>query len=411
MACHGGMAWVTTRPTEVLVKVLVLNAGSSTLKFSLFEVDGEQVLLEGLADWAARPARLIVRSPGRPERKAELHLEQHADAVSQVLGAVAEWDLAEIVAVGHRVVHGGSVYTAGTRITPEVKQVLGQLTELAPLHNPPSLETIAAAETALPTVPHVAVFDTGFHATVPPAAHTYPVPYRWTTEWGIRRYGFHGLSHAYCADRAAQMLKRPPAELRLVICHLGNGCSVSAVRQGVCVDTTMGFTPLEGLMMGTRSGSVDPGVLLHVLRKHGLTVDQLDQALNHESGLLGVSGVAADMRQVQAAAAGGNARAQLALDIYAYRVRQTIGAMTASLGGIEGLVFTAGVGENAVPMRAACCQGLGCLGLDLDPAANASCRPDADIATAQSPGRILVIHTREDLVIVRETLRVVRLGR
>jgi acetate kinase len=237
------------------------------------------------------------------------------------------------------------------------------------------------------------------------------VPWAWTRDWGLRRYGFHGLSHAYCAARAVELLGRPAAGTRVVVCHLGNGCSVSAVRDGRCVDTSMGFTPLEGLMMGTRSGSVDPGLLLHVLRDRGLTPDQLDHILNHESGLLGVSGVAADMRQVLAAARGGHEQARLALDIYARRIRQTVGAMAATLGGIDALVFTAGIGENSAEVRAASCEGLECLGLRLDPAANAARRPDADVAAAGSPGRILVIATREDLTIVRETVRVLNAGR
>jgi acetate kinase len=261
-------------------------------------------------------------------------------------------------------------------------------------------------------VPQVAVFDTAFHATIPPAGRTYALPYAWTTDWGLRRYGFHGISHAYCAGRAAEMLRRDPARgLRLVICHLGNGCSVSAVRDGTCRETSMGFTPLEGLMMGTRSGSVDPGLLLHVLRRKGVSAEQLDQVLNHESGLLGVSGVASDMRQVLAAAAAGNPRAELALEIFALRVRQTVGAMTATLGGIDALVFTAGVGEHAAEVRARACAGLECLGLELDPTANAQCRPDADVATAGSRGRILVIATREELVIMRETVRTLAEGK
>jgi acetate kinase len=316
--------------------------------------------------------------------------------------------LKAIAAVGHRVVHGGEHFTAAVRVTPEVKAAIAGLAELAPLHNPANLEGITAAEAALPGVPQVAAFDTAFHATIPPAARVYPLPWAWTSDWGLRRYGFHGLSHAYCAGRTPEVLGRPAAGLRLVICHLGNGCSVSAVRDGVCVDTSMGFTPLEGLMMGTRSGSVDPGLLLYVLRNKGVTAEQLDRVLNHESGLLGVSGVSLDMRQVLGAARTGNERARLALDVYAHRIRQTVGAMTATLGGIDCLVFTAGVGEHAAEVRTMVCRGLDYLGLEIDPAANAACRPDADVAAAGSRGRILVIGTREDLMIVRETVRVLR---
>jgi acetate kinase len=250
----------------------------------------------------------------------------------------------------------------------------------------------------------VAAFDTAFHATLAAAARTYPVPQTWTREWGIRRYGFHGLSHAYCAGRASEMLGRK--NLRLIICHLGNGASVSAVRDGVCVDTSMGFTPLEGLMMGTRSGSVDPGLLIYLLRQRGLDADQLDRALNHESGLLGVSGVSSDMRQVLAALPN-NPDAGLAIDIYVHRIRQTIGAMAATLGGVDGLIFTAGVGENSPEIRERVCDNLGFLGLTLDRNANRECRSDADIASPESAGRILVIATREDLTIVRATRQLV----
>jgi acetate kinase len=289
-------------------------------------------------------------------------------------------------------------------VTPQVKAALAGLAELAPLHNAANLDGVTAAAASLPGVPQVLAFDTAFHATIPPAHHVYALPYAWYSDWGLRRYGFHGLSHAYCAGRAAEMLGSPAA--RLVICHLGNGCSASAVAHGRCVDTSMGFTPLDGLMMGTRSGSVDPGLLLHVLRHRGLSADDLDRVLNREAGLLGVSGVSADMRQLLAAARDGNPRARLALDVYAHRVRQTVGAMTATLGGIDALVFTAGVGENAAEVRAQVCTGLEALGLELDASANAHTRPDADVARAGSRGRILLIATREDLMILRETRRV-----
>jgi acetate kinase len=292
------------------------------------------------------------------------------------------------------------------RITPQIRSRITALADLAPLHNPPSLETLAAAETELPGVPHVAVFDTAFHATLPPEARTYPVPASWTHDWGIRRFGFHGLSHAYCARRAADMLGRPTEDLRLVICHLGHGCSAAAVRGGRCIDTTMGFTPLEGLMMGTRSGSIDPSIVLHVQQRHGLTAEQVEVALNRESGLLGVSGISADMRQVFAAAREAHEQARLALGIYTHRVRQAIGALAVTMGGVDALVFTAGVGEHAREVRASICAGLECLGLELDAQANASCLPDADVARPTSRGRILVIATREDVSMLREVIQV-----
>jgi acetate kinase len=289
------------------------------------------------------------------------------------------------------------------RITPEVTQAIDALDELAPLHNPASLAGIHAVEQVLPGVPQVAVFDTAFHATLSEVARTYPVPQQWRREWGVRRYGFHGLSHAYCATRAAQMLGRQDG--RLIIAHLGNGASVAAVHHGRCVDTSMGFTPLEGLMMGTRSGSIDPGILLYLLRQHGLDAEQLDHALNYASGLLGVSGVSADMRQVLAAMPQ-QADARLAVEVYVHRIRHTVGAMAATLGGVDALVFTAGVGEHAAVIRERVCENLGYLGLILDRTANDACQPDADIAMPTSPGRILVIATREDVTIVRETRRV-----
>jgi acetate kinase len=310
-----------------------------------------------------------------------------------------------LAAVGHRVVHGGQ-FTSSVRITPEIRSRITALADLAPLHNPPSLETLAAAEAALPGVPQVAVFDTAFHATLPPEARTYPVPGSWTRDWRIRRFGFHGLSHAYCSRRATELLGRPPDGLRLVICHLGHGCSASAVRGGRCVDTTMGFTPLEGLMMGTRSGSIDPSIVLYVQQHHGLTADQVEAALNHESGLLGVSGISGDMRQVQDAARAGHQQAQLALAVYVHRIRQTIGALTVTMGGVDALVFTAGVGEHAHQVREAVCVGLECLGLELDAQANSTCRPDADVARRGSRGRILVIATREDVTMLQEVIQV-----
>jgi len=391
--------------------ILLLNAGSSSLKAALVESDDGRTIASGLADWAGSVTRYRYTGPDGQEHSEEVAWRGHAQAVQRFvadlshLAPVALPDRSHLAAVGHRIVHGGP-FTSSVRITPDMRTRLAALTDLAPLHNPPSLEALAAAQAELPDVPHVAVFDTAFHATLAPYAYTYPVPQQWTRDWGIRRYGFHGLSHAYCARRAAEMLGQPLHALRLVICHLGHGCSAAAVKEGRCVDTTMGYTPLEGLMMATRSGSVDPSVVLNVQRNHGLTVDQVEWALNRESGLLGVSGVSADMRQVLAAAEAGQEPARLALEIYAHRVRQAIGALTVTMGGINALVFTAGIGEHASAVRASICIGLDCLGLELDAAANASRRPDADIASPASCGRILIIATREDVTMLREVLEV-----
>jgi acetate kinase len=311
-----------------------------------------------------------------------------------------------VAAVGHRIVHGGKFHSA-VRVTPDIRARILALSELAPLHNPPGLEGLDTAERLLPGVPQIAVFDTAFHATLPAAAYTYPVPRTWTADWGIRRYGFHGLSHSYCAVRAAEVLGRNLRELRVIICHLGHGTSATAVFRGRSIDTTMGFTPLDGLMMGTRSGALDPGILTHVQTKHGLSAKNVDDALNHSAGLLGVSGLSGDMRVVEAAAAGGNEQARLALDVYSHRVRQAIGALAVTLGGVDVLVFTAGVGENSPVIRAAVCRGLECLGLELDPEANAKAKADVDVAVAGAEGRILVLATREDLAMLTDVMQVV----
>ena len=395
------------------MKILVCNAGSSSLKFSLFEAEGELVLAEGGVDWTTKPTRLVFRRTGHQEIREELKLEKHAHAVARILDDLRAGPSAplrvfgELQAVGHRVVHGGERYTAAVRITPEVKRTIGELAELAPLHNPASLDGITAMERVLPRVPQVAAFDTAFHATLSEAARTYPVPHKWTRDWGMRRYGFHGLSHSYCAGRAAAMIGR--RDLRLIIAHLGNGASVSAVCNGICVDTSMGFTPLEGLMMGTRSGTVDPGMLVYLLRHKRLDANELDHALNYESGLLGVSGVSSDMRQVLSELAG-NPAARLAVEVYVHRIRQTVGTMAATLGGVDALVFTAGVGEHAPEIRKRVCENLNYLGLGLDRTANETCKPDADVAMPASAARILVIATREDLTIMRETRQLVGSG-
>jgi acetate kinase len=393
------------------MNILLLNAGSSSLKASLMESAAGKVIADGLGDWAGSVTHYQYTGPDGRKRSEDVPWKGHAKAVQRFVSdlmhvePVALSGHSSLAAVGHRVVHGGQ-FTSSVRITPEIRSRIMALADLAPLHNPPSLETLAAAEAELPGEPHVAVFDTSFHATLPPEARTYPLPEKWSRDWSIRRFGFHGLSHAYCSGRAAEMLGRPAHELRLVICHLGHGCSASAVRGGRCIDTTMGFTPLEGLMMGTRCGSIDPSIVLHVQQHHSLTVDQVESALNRESGLLGVSGVSADMRQVLAAAKGGHEQARLALGVYTHRVRQAVGALAVTMGGVDALVFTAGVGEHSGEVRESICAGLECLGLELDAQANASCAPDADVARPGSRGRILVIATREDVTMLREVIHV-----
>ena len=365
--------------------VLVFNAGSSGLKFAFFDEGDEGSRQEAVS------GSIEAASP--------------ADAVPEVLAKLAG---RRIAAVGHRFVHGGAQFSQSALVTALAREALEGLSELAPLHNPPALAVLAAAESALPGVPQVAAFDTAFFSKLPDRARVYPLPWEWHETWGVRRFGFHGLSHAYCAERAARMLGRPAEGLLLVTCHLGNGCSAAGIRGGEPVATTMGFTPLEGLMMGGRAGSFDPGILLYALRRRGLRLDELDRILNHESGLFGVSGVSADFREVEAAAAGGNRRARLALEIYADRVRSAVGALAATLGGVDALVFTAGVGEHSTGLRAAACEGLGFLGLELDLEKNARAVPDSDLALAGSRGRILVLHTREELMIAREVRKVLK---
>ena len=311
----------------------------------------------------------------------------------------------EIAAVGHRIVHGGQKFRDATPLTPEVRAAIARQVEFAPAHNGFELEAIAAIDQVLGAgVRQVAVFDTGFHATLAPAAYVYPGPYEWLGQ-GIRRFGFHGINHQYASRRAAQMLGRDPQSLRMIVLHLGNGASLAAVRGGKSVDTTMGFTPLEGLMMGTRSGSIDPGVLIYLLRHRGYTSEQLDRVLNQESGLLGVSGISGDMRQILAAMAAGNSRAQLAFEVYAHRLTRETGAMAAVLGGVDALVFTGGVGEHSPLLRDALAKQLGFLGLRLDAARNTAAKADQDIAAADSSVRALVIRAGEEWEIARECYR------
>ena len=397
------------------MKILVLNAGSSSQKSCLYELNEvlpdrpPQPLWEAQIDWNHREgvAKLKVETASGTEQEEEFASDSRQAAISRMLETLWQGktqvinSLNEIDIVGHRVVHGGQDYQQSTLISPDVKEAIARLSVFAPVHNPVNLEGIEALEKILPDVPQVAVFDTAFHAQLPPAAFVYPGPYEWLED-GIRRYGFHGISHQYCARRAAQILNRAEADLRLISCHLGNGCSLAAIRGGWSVDTTMGFTPLDGLMMGSRSGAIDPGIIIHLLRRSDLTSEKLDNILNRNSGLKGISGVSSDMRQIGEAITQGNERAQLALDIYIHRLRAGIGAMLASLGGLDALIFTAGVGENSAVVRAAACEAFGFLGLKLDGEKNQHSPVDEDIAAVDSAARVLVIHTQEDWEIARE---------
>lgn len=397
------------------MKILVLNAGSSSQKSCLYEIVGEGILekpgkplWEGKIDWTGKAgvAVLKVETASGASLNEELPAAERQQTIARMLETLCQGEtrviaqLSEIDVVGHRVVHGGREYTQATRVTPEVKQAIAQLADLAPAHNPVNLEGIEAIEQILGTVPQVVVFDTAFHSQLPLAAAVYPIPYKWF-ETGIRRYGFHGISHQYVSHRAAYLLGKDLSSLRLISCHLGNGCSLAAVRQGICINTTMGFTPLEGLMMGSRSGSIDPGILIHLLRQ-GYNAEQLDEMLNQQSGLKGISGSSGDMRQISKLIESGNSRAHLAFEMYVHNLRSHIGSMLASLEGLDVLVFTAGVGENHPATRSAACEAFAFLGWKLDPEKNQSSPQDKDMAAADSTIRILVIHTEEDWAIAQE---------
>jgi acetate kinase len=388
------------------MKVLVLNSGSSSQKSCLYEI-GDALpdapppcLWQAKVEWQGEFADAEVSGPGFA-RKERVKVSSRSQAIEHLLKTL--WNgktkvlasPAEIEVVGHRVVHGGPNFEDPVIVNAEVKSAIAAVSAFAPLHNRAELEGMEIIEKLLPKVTQVAVFDTGFHKKMPPSAAIYPGPYEWFSG-GIRRYGFHGINHKYCARRAAQLLRRDPKSLRLVSCHLGNGCSLAAVQNGRSVDTTMGFTPLEGLMMGTRSGSVDPGILTYLMRQNNLTGEQLDSLLNERSGLLGISGISGDMREILAAIKKGHERANLAFDIYVHRLQSGIGAMIAVLGGIDALIFTAGVGENSPDVRAATCANLAYAGIKLDSPRNAQSPPDEGISASDASVRVLIIRAQED---------------
>jgi acetate kinase len=363
------------------MKILVLNVGSSTCKCWYRDVPDGKI------------------ETARSEWKSSENGEQKIDALLQSLGFLREVEM-----VGHRIVQGGPKYRESTFVTPEVRDAIAEQAEFAPAHNRLQLAAIEAVDRLIGSgVPQVAVFDTGFHTTLAPAAYVYPGPYSWL-EQGIRRYGFHGISVKYSTRRASQILEKPAASLRLIVCHLGNGASVTAVANGASVDTSMGFTPLEGIMMGTRSGSIDPAIPAYLLR-HGTSAHDLDNILNKQSGLLGVSGFTSDMREILDAISKGHARARLAYDIFAHRLTREVGAMLAVLGGMDAIVFTGGIGENCAPLRRDVCAQLGFCGLKLDPQKNARQHLDENIAAAGSSVQALVIRADEDSEIAGECLR------
>jgi acetate kinase len=394
--------------------VLVLNSGSSSVKFALLRPATGERLLGGIGERLGTP-EAVLRTRQFPGRAAEDKLPggTHREVLARVLDQVREAGLrgGRLLGAGHRVVHGGEQFTASVRVDDEVIAAIRSFSHLAPLHNPADLAGIEAVRAAAPDLPQVAVFDTAFHHTMPPHAFRYAVPEEWYVRHAVRRYGFHGISHRFVSGQAAARLGRPPRELRLVTAHLGNGCSATAVRDGASVDTTMGLTPLEGLVMGTRSGDVDPGLHGYLAETAGMSVGEVTEALNEESGLLGLSGVGGDMRTVAAAAAGGNDRARLALDVFAYRLAKTIAGLVVALDRLDALVFTGGIGENSALVRSLVLARLGFLGLVEDAEANAAHgrRTGGRISVA---GRVLalVVPTDEELLIARDTARVIAGG-
>ena len=398
------------------MKILVLNSGSSSQKSCLYEIGDSlpehppQPLWNAKIEWNGNFAEVQVEKGSEVVFKDRVKVDSRREVLEHLLCTL--WDgkarivagPSEIDAVGHRIVHGGARFEEPTAITPEVKDAITRVASFAPLHNRAELEGIENIERLLGAVPQVAVFDTGFHRTLPLASAIYPGPYEWF-ERGIRRYGFHGINHQYCAGRAAQLLEKDIAALRIVTCHLGNGCSLAAIAGGRSVDTTMGFTPLDGLMMGTRSGSLDPGILTYLIRENGLSGQELDRLLNEKSGLFGISGVSGDMRQILKAIQLGNQRARIAFDVFIHRLRSCLGSMIAVLGGVDVLVFTAGIGEHSPEVRLEVCSKLEFLGLKIDAQKNLHPSLDQDISLPDSKIRVLIIRAQEEWAIARACWR------
>ena len=395
------------------MKVLVINSGSSSIKFELYLMPEKQVEAKGLLQKIGEESSELKAKIGGVESVVKKPVKDHAEGLKMIISALTDSahgglkDISEIGAVGHRVVHGGEAFAETALITDEVVRAIEAHIEVAPLHNPPNLLGIRVARELLPKVPQVAVFDTSFHQSMPDYAYTYAIPYELYKEHKVRRYGFHGTSHRYVAARAAALLGKPLTEVNLITAHLGNGCSITAIRGGKSVDTSMGLTPLEGLVMGTRSGDIDPALVAYLERVKKLTVAEIDNLLNKKSGLLGLSGKSNDVRSVLAAEEQGDKRAALAMTIYCYRVKKYLGAYTAALGKVHAVVFTAGVGENAAGVRARILENLEPLGYVLDAEKNKGAGgKDLDVAAASSPIRILVIPTNEELLIAQDTFEI-----
>jgi len=395
--------------------VLTLNCGSSTVKYKLIDTTTQKNLAVGKADRVGMMGAIIdVERPGGEKIVRETELLDHAMAISAIIRLLVEPELGilksldEIQAIGHRVVHGGETFTGSVRITDAVVQTLKDNIQLAPLHNPPNIVGIEAAMAILPNVPMVGVFDTAFHTTMPEHAYIYPIPYALYKKYAIRRYGFHGTSHFYVARRACEILKTKASDTNLITLHLGNGASATAVQGGKSVDTTMGFTPLEGLVMGTRCGDIDPAIIIHIMDQEKISVREANNLLNKFSGLIGISGQSSDMRDLEDLYQKGDKQARLAIDIYAYRIKKYIGAYAAALGQLDCIVFTAGIGENSPLIREKSIEGLDRLGIKLDKKRNDGLRAkEAVISTDDSPVKVLVVPTNEELVIAMDTAEIV----
>lgn len=397
------------------MKVLVINAGSSSLKYQLIDMDTVTVLAKGLCERIGIDGSNLQHKnvSDSNEVKIEKPMKDHADAIQMVVdalidpshGVIASMD--EIGAVGHRVVHGGEEFSDSVLIDASVKKALEMCTPLAPLHNPPNIIGIEACEKIMPNVPQIGVFDTAFHQTMPKQAFMYAIPYAMYEKHRIRKYGFHGTSHKYVTQKTVEMLAKPAQDLKIITCHLGNGSSVTAVDGGKSVDTSMGFTPLDGVVMGTRTGSMDPAVVTFLMDNEKLDIKQVTDLMNKESGVYGVSGVSSDFRDLSAATKDGNERAKLAIDMFAYSVRKLIGAYAAAMGGVDAVVFTAGVGENDATMRAKIVEGLEFMGINIDSGKNTT-RGTVDVSAADATVKTLVIPTNEELMIAIDTKRLVQ---
>ena len=397
-----------------LMKVLVINAGSSSLKYQLIDMDNENVLAKGLCERIGIDGSKLTHKPtGKDNAVIEKNMPDHGVAIRLVLDALTDKnhgviaDMSEISAIGHRVVHGGEFFSGSVLITDELKKVVTECNPLAPLHNPANLTGIAACEEAMPGVPNVGVFDTAFHQTMPPEAYMYGIPYEYYEKYKIRKYGFHGTSHNYVAHRVAQICGKPMEELKIITCHLGNGSSIAAVDCGKVVDTSMGFTPLDGLVMGTRSGTIDPAVIPFLVKNEGLTVEEVDSILNKKSGVLGISGVSSDFRDLDAAAAAGNERAKLALKMFRHSVISYIGKYAAIMGGVDVITFAGGVGENGPDVREDVLSGLEFMGVKIDKEKNNVRGKETEFTAEGSKVRCFVIPTDEEMTIARDTKRII----